>query len=332
MPKRAGFTLVELLTVVSIVAVLTAILLPVVGRARAAAARVACVGNMRQIGNAMLIYLADSDGVMPSRTDMVDDFMSPAAPTSYYREVVGPYLSGDTRVLRCRTAQPDRAWAPTAISEASYAANAVVLGRKLTLVRAATSLVCVQEMRVSARIGILRPASSNDHPGAAPPGKYLYWHYRDPAEGFVENYSNSHDRGGNLLFCDGHAEYRKLDDLPAAISGCCPPTSTPTRTTCTRTTASSSRPRRPSRPQTLRGTVVKNASTAPHTRRVRNVVAVARRRFAWAGGVVLWVAGNAALGDGAAHGGGRTAPPGERACSARTSTRPGGRSSACTTA
>jgi prepilin-type processing-associated H-X9-DG protein/prepilin-type N-terminal cleavage/methylation domain-containing protein len=57
-----GFPLLELLTVIGIVAILSALLFPVLGRARGAAQSAACMGNLRQMQSAYTMYLSDHDG------------------------------------------------------------------------------------------------------------------------------------------------------------------------------------------------------------------------------------------------------------------------------
>ncbi len=70
--RRTGFTLVELLVVISIIGILIALLLPAVEAAREAARRTACGNNLRQLGLAMTNFQSGFNVFPPSRTwDMV---------------------------------------------------------------------------------------------------------------------------------------------------------------------------------------------------------------------------------------------------------------------
>lgn len=63
--RSSAFTMVELLLVIGVIAVLVAILLPALSRARAQARLVQCASNLRSVGQALMVYAVASNGRYP---------------------------------------------------------------------------------------------------------------------------------------------------------------------------------------------------------------------------------------------------------------------------
>ncbi|MCG9895361.1 MAG: type II secretion system GspH family protein [Fimbriimonadaceae bacterium] len=69
---RRGFTLIELLVVIAVIAILAGILFPVFARAKFGALKTSDLSNLKQIGLAAGLYMADSDDLFPNAVDAAD--------------------------------------------------------------------------------------------------------------------------------------------------------------------------------------------------------------------------------------------------------------------
>jgi prepilin-type N-terminal cleavage/methylation domain-containing protein len=106
--KASAFTLVELLVVLAIIALLAALLLPVVGRTKEEARATVCLSNLHQIGIALQIYVQENRNRMPFMYDYFDPGgttnASPLPGTTATNSTINQVLLaqlGNTNVLCC---------------------------------------------------------------------------------------------------------------------------------------------------------------------------------------------------------------------------------------
>lgn len=210
--RDSGFTLIEILVVIAIIAVLAAILFPVFASAREAARRVSCQSNLKQIGIAFLLYAQDANNRLPQTVDGSDG-ENVTGGWNFYTSFDGtgqnsvfdmgqstlmPYLK-NTGIFVCPSDEVDEATGNSYAANGCLFSDTEVDGRKagkgLVRFSAASSWMLLGE-----------EASDTDPSATSTDDGYLSL----PASNVV---STRHDEGSNVLFVDGHVRWYRPEKM-----------------------------------------------------------------------------------------------------------------------
>ncbi len=195
--RSFGFTLIELLTVIAIIGILAAILIPVVNSVRATARASKCLSNVRQVTIAVIMY-GDENGRMPFAASRGIDPNNPED-FIYWRNTrefrladspIAPYVGGtvESELLRCPDDKDvlDRDYA------FSYAMNGHVAGNSSRLNYGATGVNGrISQIRDPSRVIVIVDEEEPDD-----------GHF-SPAQNSV---ASRHNDRGAVGFADGHVE------------------------------------------------------------------------------------------------------------------------------
>jgi len=218
--KRRGFTLIELLVVIAIIAILAAILFPVFSRAREKARQTACLSNMKQVANALMMYVQDWDETFPFITACT--IVEENKPNNMPQSQLHPYIK-NAQVWECPSATSNRGRpyqvGPFAFDGAWYYPIEFV-GVNITIgcnERLMPNLNCHWEGRPYKMSSVVSPAETvafvdSPHPSGCGGSRVIFANgcgcggQNDATQRSLSR-NTRHSGGDNIVFADGHVKW-----------------------------------------------------------------------------------------------------------------------------
>jgi prepilin-type N-terminal cleavage/methylation domain-containing protein/prepilin-type processing-associated H-X9-DG protein len=217
-----GFTLVELLVVISIIATLLAVLMPALSKAREQAKKTVCMSNIKNIGMGTAFYTSDNEGYFPA--------IAKGWSFSWYG-VLAPYINADPKNLKAtkgkggrnvfvcpssshplRTDYMDYAAAQGRTLTTGYGIIGInyndgrkpTVSRKLLDIRKSHSVVVwvVEGENTSGTNGLVRADA-------------FIWNNVTSSQWPLQFGNRHNGKGNNAVYVDGHVGYRKYNEYVA---------------------------------------------------------------------------------------------------------------------
>lgn len=200
--RMKRFTLIELLVVIAIVAILAAMLLLALNKARDKAKTIKCIGNEKQLSQVFLLYVSDYGDYFP----LPYGYGLPGAQDFWTTYIINNYLNKSNKVLICPSATDFTRDSVTNTPHYGYnirvakAAAPEDWGGKLNQIP--------QPSKIIQLVDAIRSKTS--------PTQY-FGYYEAQSFDYVHT---RHDGGfsANVIYCDGHVETQRASNPPPAAN------------------------------------------------------------------------------------------------------------------